>query len=176
MKKPKTIFSLDTLFKMCCEIKGSGKTIGLTHGAFDLFHYSHLDLLHKSSALCDFLIVGVDSDKSVASYKESKRPIVKEEYRLGIINGIDVVDAVFMKDIPLDDNRHIDLYKDLMVDVITVGQHYFAEELMYERADRSKAKLVKLNTWQEPTTTSIINTIIEQYSGENTREVPKSNY
>jgi cytidyltransferase-like protein len=161
---------------MCREIKGSGKIIGLTHGAFDLFHYSHLDLLHKSSALCDFLIVGVDSDKSVASYKESRRPIVKEEFRERIVNGIDVVDAVFMKDIPLDDNRHVDLYRELMIDVVTIGQRYFAEELMQERADKSKAKLVKLNTWQEPTTSSIINKIIDKYTSESTREVPKSNY
>jgi cytidyltransferase-like protein len=175
MGKAKPIYSLPTLFKFVHDLKGQGKRICLTHGSFDLFHFSHLDLLRKSAAFCDFLIVGVDSDSSIKNYKSYRRPIINEKQRLNIISAIDCVDAVFIKDIPLTDDDHIMLYKDLMIDFITIGQKYYkeAEEALYTRAGKVGAEVVKVDTWQEPTTTSIIDTIVKKYADD--RPVPKEN-
>lgn len=63
------------------------KIIGYTQGAFDMFHIGHLNLLKKAAELCDELIVGVNTDKLIESYK-NKKPIIPFEERFAIIEAI----------------------------------------------------------------------------------------
>lgn len=166
MNKTKPIYySLDTLFKLCSDLRGSGKKICLTHGAFDLFHYAHLDLLQQSSAICDFLIVGVDSDSSVTKYKSYKRPIIDERQRTEIINELKCVDAVFVKDIDFDQESHIKLYKNLYPDVITIGSGFETKfkDIIFDEAASINSKCIQINVRQDPTTTSIIDLILDRY-------------
>ena len=51
------------------------KKIGYTQGTFDMFHIGHLNLIRNAKKHCDYLIVGVNADDLVESYK-NKRPIV----------------------------------------------------------------------------------------------------
>lgn len=152
---------------MTRELHQAGRTIGIAHGAFDLFHASHLDLLDKASQTCDFLIVGIDSDKNVASYKSYRRPIVRESDRMNIINGLSSVDAVFLNETVLDQNKvnhYIELYKKLHINIVTIGKHFgFPGEIVIQ-ANRAKARLIELNTRQYPTSTTIIDSIIQKYT------------
>ena len=52
-----------------------GKKIGFTNGCFDLIHPGHIALLENSRTYCDVLVVGLNSDRSVAKLKGSARPI-----------------------------------------------------------------------------------------------------
>jgi rfaE bifunctional protein nucleotidyltransferase chain/domain len=83
---------------LCESLRNEGKTIGFTSGAFDLLHAGHADYLEKAKALCDVLIVGVNSDKSVREYKGQGRPIVPEGQRLGLVAALESVDYVFLFD------------------------------------------------------------------------------
>ena len=56
------------------------KKIGYTQGTFDMFHIGHLNLIRNAKKHCDYLIVGVNADDLVESYK-NKRPIVPLEER-----------------------------------------------------------------------------------------------
>ena len=47
----------------------------ITYGTFDLFHKGHYNIIKRARALGDYLIVGVNDDDLVESYK-NKRPIV----------------------------------------------------------------------------------------------------
>lgn len=67
--------------------------IGYTQGTFDMFHIGHLNLLRNARAQCDYLIVGVNSDKLILNYK-SKEPIVALKERMDIISSIRYVDQV----------------------------------------------------------------------------------
>lgn len=174
MKGQKIIYSLDTLFRIVKDAKSLGKTVGLTYGAFDLFHISHLDLLEKSSSVCDYLIVGVDSDKSIRNYKTSRRPIINARNRLKIINSMSFVDAVFIKDIASDSNAHIKLYKDLLADIITIGQGFAFEKRLENEVDKVSTQLVKIDTYQSTSTTKIIETILKRHDSS-FHEVPREN-
>lgn len=165
-KSRKNVFSMETLFRITYDLKRNGKRIGITHGAFDLFHYSHLDLLRQSAALCDYFIVGLDSDKSIQSYKSYRRPIIDEQYRLDIISELDCVDAVFIKEIPTTSDAHIDLYRELKADFITIGYNYSVEGRIEYDALKSGVQLIKLQTKQIYTTTSIIQSIVDTYTTE----------
>lgn len=158
------IYSLDTLFRMTYDLKKQGRRIGITHGAFDLFHASHFDLLQKSSQLCDFLIVGVDSNRNVSAYKSYLRPIIKQVDRLKIVNELSCVDAVFVNNLALKPEAFTKLYRELNIDIVTIGQHFAFEDQVNEQAEHAKAKLFKLHTRQYPTTSDIIHTIASRYS------------
>ena len=80
--------------------RAAGLRIGFTCGAFDLLHAGHVDYLERARALCDTLIVAVNSDASIRQYKSALRPIQPQEQRLRVIAGLRSVDAVTLLDHP----------------------------------------------------------------------------
>ena len=72
-----------------------------TSGTFDLFHIGHLNILRKSKALGDFLVVGVSTDELVASYKKT-RPVIGYEDRAEIIRHISFVNQVVKQEALFD--------------------------------------------------------------------------
>ena len=65
-------------------------------GIFDLFHRGHLESFYKTKNSLDeeevSVIVGVVSDSDAEGYK--RLPIIREDDRVAIIKGLDVVDEV----------------------------------------------------------------------------------
>lgn len=85
--------------------------IGYTQGTYDMFHIGHLNLLRNARALCNKLIVGVNSDKLVQQYK-NKVPVINENERAEIVKALRCVDDVIICD-TLDkcvawDNTHFE--------------------------------------------------------------------
>lgn len=73
-----------------------GKRIVLSSGTFDLFHANHLSYLNKVKEFGDVLVVVVASDKRTSASKGEKRPIFPQQDRAEIVNGLKVVDYVFI--------------------------------------------------------------------------------
>ena len=71
------------------------RVIGYTQGTFDMFHIGHLNLIKNAKRHCDYLIVGVNDDDLVESYK-NKRPIVPLNERVEIVRAIKYVDEVIV--------------------------------------------------------------------------------
>ncbi|MBN2202119.1 HAD-IIIA family hydrolase [bacterium] len=88
----------EELVPICEFLRSAGKTVGFTSGAFDLLHAGHADYLEKAKALCDTLVVGVNSDRSVREYKGPDRPVVPESQRLKLVAALESVDYVFLFD------------------------------------------------------------------------------
>lgn len=70
--------------------------VGMTSGCFDLFHHSHLLFLERCRAMCDKLLVGVDSDDLVRATKGSGRPIHDEMHRFSLVNSLAPVSMAFI--------------------------------------------------------------------------------
>lgn len=77
-------------------------------GVFDLFHRGHLELLKRAKELGDKLIVAINSDDMVTSYKRT--PFFKEQDRLEIIKSIKYVDEAFIIN-QYDNKEYIEKYK-----------------------------------------------------------------
>lgn len=61
-------------------------------GCWDLFHAGHLWALEQADGMGDFLVIGVNTDEFVQSYKEG--PVIPYDQRVDIISAIEFVDAV----------------------------------------------------------------------------------
>jgi glycerol-3-phosphate cytidylyltransferase len=90
-----------------------------TSGTFDLFHIGHLNVIRRSRAFGDFLVVGVSTDELVASYKRSK-PIIPYEDRAEIIRALQGVDLVVKQEELFSPK----LMSELKIDVMTIGDDW----------------------------------------------------
>ena len=126
------------------------------HG--DLFHIGHLNILEKSAALGDKLIVGVSSDELIYEYKGIK-PVIPFEQRMRIVESIGVVSQVVRQDI-LTDIRQL---KEFDVDIVTIGDDWknkYLEGLEWMKSQSGK-KVVYLPYTGGISTTSIKKIIID---------------
>jgi len=80
---------------------------GITFSSFDLIHPGHIVMLKDCKTVCDYLIVGIQSDPTIdrkkpddlyskISGKPKNIPIQTLEERLIMINAIKYVDEVFV--------------------------------------------------------------------------------
>lgn len=88
--------SIDELSRNIEKIR-KGKKVVLATGSFDLFHYDHLKYLEGAKKQGDILVVAVKSDKAV-NKKSPERPIICEEHRAAIVDGIKHVDFTIIMD------------------------------------------------------------------------------
>ncbi len=87
----------------------SGRRVVFTNGVFDLLHPGHVRYLAAARELGDFLVVGVNSDRSVRANKGETRPMMPEQERAEILAALACVDAVaiFDAETPADIIRQI---------------------------------------------------------------------
>lgn len=71
--------------------------VGYTQGVFDMLHIGHLNLLNAAKERCEYLIVGVNSDELVQSYK-NKTPVINAQERAEIVRNLRVVDECIIVD------------------------------------------------------------------------------
>lgn len=71
--------------------------IGYTQGVYDMFHIGHLNILNSAKEQCEYLIVGINSDNLVESYK-MKKPVINEKERCLIVSNIRAVDECYVVD------------------------------------------------------------------------------
>ena len=96
----------------------NGKTVVYTSGTFDMLHANHLKMIEYARALGDILIVGVNTDELVASYKS--QPIIPFEERVALMKALKYPDIV----IPQKSLDHTDKVKKLHFDIFVVGDDW----------------------------------------------------
>ncbi|MBU1022909.1 D-glycero-beta-D-manno-heptose 1-phosphate adenylyltransferase [bacterium] len=97
------------------ERQKSGETCVFTNGCFDILHAGHIHLLKKCRELGDFLVLGLNSDESIARIKGNNRPVIDQESRKAVLMAIRYVDYIllFNEDTPL--NLIIEVKPDILV-------------------------------------------------------------
>ena len=102
-----------------------GDSIVFSNGCFDLLHAGHIEILTAARNLGDRLVLGLNSDSSVARLKGNLRPIVPEADRAIILTALRMVDLVviFNEDTPAR------LIEFLTPDILVKGADYQPEEI-----------------------------------------------
>lgn len=90
-----------------------------TSGSFDLFHVGHLNILERSAALGDELIVGVSTDELIQYYK-GMPPVIPFEQRIRIVSSIKCVTKV-VKQVKLTEVAQLQGEE---IDIVTIGDDW----------------------------------------------------
>lgn len=117
--------------------------IGYTQGVYDMFHIGHLNLLNQAKELCDYLIVGVNSDELVEAYKH-KKTVIHQQERREIVSNIKAVDECILVN-TLDKTV---MWKQLHFDAIFIGDDWKGNERWHQTERDLKeygAEVVYLN-------------------------------
>jgi D-beta-D-heptose 7-phosphate kinase/D-beta-D-heptose 1-phosphate adenosyltransferase len=88
------IVSREQAAQIAADLRARGKRMVFTNGCFDLLHAGHALYLEQARALGDFLVVGLNADRSVAAVKGPGRPIVGERERAQLVAALASVELV----------------------------------------------------------------------------------
>ena len=125
-KKPSDIHAESKPLDVIRSWKSQGYIIGFTNGCFDLLHPGHISLLHHAKNECDKLVVGLNSDSSVAQLKGEDRPIQKANARATVLLALQDVDVVII----FDEETPIKLIESVKPDVLVKGGDYKIDEIV----------------------------------------------
>ena len=100
--------------------------IVFTNGCFDIIHPGHVDLLARAKALGTRLIVGINSDRSVAAIKGPTRPLQDQEARRAVLLGLASVDEVII----YDELTPEELIKQVKPDILVKGDDWKIDEII----------------------------------------------
>lgn len=157
----KKIFTLTQLQHQIASWRVMNKTIAFTNGCFDILHEGHIYSLSQAAHEADYLIVGVNSDKSTRRLKGPERPVNHEHSRALLLASLVIVDAViiFEEDTPLE------LIKALEPDVLVKGGDYTIEQIVGAKEVMAGGGRVVINPIREGfSTTGIIQQIKSSFS------------
>ena len=94
--------------------------IGFTCSAFDLFHAGHVAMLKEARTVCDYLIVGLQTDPSV-DRPEKNKPVQSIAERYVQVQGCKYVDEIIPYESEEDLLRLMQL---IQFDVRVIGEEY----------------------------------------------------
>ncbi len=83
---------LDRLVMKC---RKSGQCLVTVNGCFDILHLGHVRMLSQAREMGDELVVLVNDDASVRSYKGPSRPIFPIHFRLQVLNALTPVSLAY---------------------------------------------------------------------------------
>ena len=92
------LLDLDAAVRLAGQWRREGKRLVLANGCFDLLHVGHVRYLEGARRLGDVLLVGINSDRSVARLKGPGRPIMTVEERAELVGSLAAVDGVVIFD------------------------------------------------------------------------------
>jgi D-beta-D-heptose 7-phosphate kinase/D-beta-D-heptose 1-phosphate adenosyltransferase len=104
----------------------SGDRIGFTNGCFDLIHPGHISLLTQARAACDRLVVGLNTDQSIARLKGPERPVQNQHARATVLAALGPVDMVVL----FADDTPLALIDAMRPDVLVKGADYTVDQVV----------------------------------------------
>jgi D-beta-D-heptose 7-phosphate kinase/D-beta-D-heptose 1-phosphate adenosyltransferase len=133
-----------------------GRRIVFTNGCFDLLHRGHITYLNRAKDLGDILIVGVNSDASVARLKGPGRPINALDDRIQVLAALSCIDYVVV----FDEDTPSELIRAVRPDVCVKGGNYTRAALPEASLVEELGGTVEILPYvEDQSTTSIIERI-----------------
>lgn len=122
----KKIKDLASLKKEIEALKAKGKRIVFTNGCFDLLHPGHMRYLYAARQMGDYLVVAVNTDRSVKTIKGPNRPIQSQDERTELLAALSFVDAVIL----FDEDNPLKVIQRLVPNVLVKGGDWTEDKII----------------------------------------------
>jgi rfaE bifunctional protein nucleotidyltransferase chain/domain len=127
--------------------------IVFTNGCFDLLHRGHIYYLSRARDLGDLLVVGLNSDGSVARLKGEGRPLNDQKARAEVLGALVMVDYVIL----FEEDTPLNLIRKIRPDMLVKGGDYKVEEIVgHAEVTSWGGKVITIPLLEGYSTTSII--------------------
>ena len=110
-------------------LKAQGKRVAFTNGTFDILHLGHVTYLQKARVSADVLIVGVNTDRSVKTYKDPNRPVNPEQDRIKVLTALACVDYAIL----FNDPTPLKLIQQIKPEVLVKGADWAVKDIVGAR-------------------------------------------
>lgn len=121
----KKVIDRKDIKKISVKLRAEGRKIVFTNGCFDILHIGHVRYLQHAKRLGDVLIIGLNSDRSVAGIKPG-RPVNSEKNRAEVLAALAVVDYVVV----FPEKTPYNLIKAVKPDILVKGGDWKKEEII----------------------------------------------
>ncbi len=146
------IVDFESIQPHLARIRFRKKKIVFTNGCFDLLHKGHIDYLAKASDMANFMIVGLNTDKSVRKIKGKERPVQDEQSRALILASLSFIDYIVL----FDEETPYNLINLVQPDILVKGADYKPEDIVGYDILKSKGGEVKTLDFVDGYSTSSI--------------------
>jgi rfaE bifunctional protein nucleotidyltransferase chain/domain len=134
--------------------------IVFTNGCFDLLHAGHVRYLEEAAGQGDYLLVGLNSDRSVRRIKGPARPLISEKQRAEVLAALACVSGVVLFSEP-DPYRLLELVRP---DVLVKGADWAEGQIIGADLVRSYGgRIYRVDLVPKISTSEIIRRIVERY-------------
>ncbi len=156
----KKIVTLDVLTGIAQKRRKAGQKMVFTNGCFDLLHAGHVSYLEAARKMGDYLVVGLNSDRSVSNLKGPSRPVNNERMRASVLAGLESVDYVVIFDTP---TPH-EIISTLTPDILVKGADWDPDKIVGADVVKGHGGVVKCIPFvHDISTTHVINKIIRSH-------------
>ena len=100
--------------------------VGFTAGAFDLLHAGHVLMFKECKEVCDYLIVGIQTDPTIDRPKEKNKPVQSIVERQVQVKACKYVDEVIVYETEVDLETILSAFD---IDVRILGAEYQGSEV-----------------------------------------------
>jgi rfaE bifunctional protein nucleotidyltransferase chain/domain len=120
------VLTLEDAMRRRAAARVLSQTFVFTNGCFDVLHPGHVELLYNAKRLGHYLMVGLNSDRSVRGLKGDGRPAQSEEARARVLAALADVDGVVV----FDEETPRELIAALKPDVLVKGGDYKPDQVV----------------------------------------------
>ena len=137
------------------------KKVGFTCSCFDLFHAGHIMMLKEAKSVCDYLIVGLQTDPTI-DRPEKNKPIQSVVERFIQLESCKYVDEIVVYATEKD---LLDILYSYPINIRVVGEEY--RDKNFTGKDLTHIEMYYNSRKHSFSTTELRGRVIERYKREN---------
>jgi glycerol-3-phosphate cytidylyltransferase len=137
------------------------KKVGFTCSCFDLFHAGHIMMLKEAKSVCDYLIVGLQTDPTI-DRPEKNKPIQSVVERFIQLESCKYVDEIVVYATEKD---LLDILYSYPINIRVVGEEYRDKD--FTGKDLTHIEMYYNSRKHSFSTTELRGRVIERYKTEN---------